>query len=106
METGCVLPTSLRWQTAPPLLAVAHGFLYGRGHSRRLATITADRRGGRMISFTIFFQNPDPSCSFFKERKGRPKRGGLTERKVKKGGGLCIIDRREEARIEKRGTCT
>ena len=82
-----MLPTSLRWQTAPPLLAVAHSFLYGRGHSRRLATITADRRGGRMISFTIFFQNPDPSCSFLKRERAGRKGAGLYREESEEGGG-------------------
>ena len=34
-----------------------------------------------MISFTIIFQNPDPSCSFLKRERARPKRGWRIERR-------------------------
>ena len=41
-----------------------------------------------MISFTKFFKNPDPSCSFLIREKGQAEKGrAITERKVKKGGG-------------------
>ena len=57
-----------------------------------------------MISFTKFFQNPNPSCSFLKRERAGRKGAGLYREESEEGGGLCIIDRREEARIEKRGT--
>ena len=54
-----------------------------------------------MISFTIFFQNPDPSCSFLKRERAGRKGAGLYREESEEGGGLCIIDRREEAHREK-----
>ena len=40
-----------------------------------------------MISFTIFFQNPDPSCSFLKRERAGRKGAGLYREESEEGGG-------------------
>ena len=59
----------------------------------KTVTANSDITGDRMISFTVFFHSPDPSCSlFYKRDRARPKRGALVQKgKGRRAvGSMCI----------------